>query len=215
MLNEIRRVLVLAPHTDDGEFACGGTIARFVEERKDCFYVAFSSCDDSLPNGSKTGLLFDEMAEATEVLGIRDSNRITFDYKVRHFPQFRQDILEDMVRLYSEIKPDLVLLPSRYDTHQDHGVIANEGFRAYKRCSILGYELPWNNLSFVSSGFVEVGLDHLRKKVEALKCYRSQSSRDYASEEYIKALARTRGVQFGVRYAEAYEVVRAISKLRA
>lgn len=213
MLNEARRVLLLAPHTDDGEFACGGTIARFIAESKDCFYVAFSSCDASLPVGSKRGLLLDEMTEATRILGIKDCNRITFDYEVRQFPQFRQAILEDMVKLYTDITPDLVLLPSRYDTHQDHGVIASEGFRAYKRCSILGYELPCNNLSFVSSGFIEFNADHLRKKIAALKCYRTQANRDYASPEYVEALARTRGVQIGVRFAEAYEVIRTMSRL--
>ena len=37
------KVLVLAPHTDDGEIGCGGTIARFIEEGADVYYVAFSS----------------------------------------------------------------------------------------------------------------------------------------------------------------------------
>ena len=40
-MNKIERILVLAPHTDDGEFACGGTIARFIEEEVECYYVAF------------------------------------------------------------------------------------------------------------------------------------------------------------------------------
>lgn len=33
-------VLVLAPHMDDGEMGCGGTIARFVEEGRKVHYVA-------------------------------------------------------------------------------------------------------------------------------------------------------------------------------
>src|SRR5581483_8652265 len=36
-----RRVLVLAPHTDDGEFGCGGTMARLVEAGAEVRYVAF------------------------------------------------------------------------------------------------------------------------------------------------------------------------------
>ncbi len=27
---DFKRVIVLAPHTDDGEIGCGGTIARFI-----------------------------------------------------------------------------------------------------------------------------------------------------------------------------------------
>ena len=45
------RVLVLAPHTDDGEFGCGGTMARLVEAGSDVRYVAFSIATRSLPEG--------------------------------------------------------------------------------------------------------------------------------------------------------------------
>ena len=33
---KFKRVLVLAPHTDDGEFGCGGTIAKCAEEGIEC-----------------------------------------------------------------------------------------------------------------------------------------------------------------------------------
>src|SRR5205085_10557146 len=46
-----RRVLVLAPHTDDGEFGCGGTMARLVDAGADVRYVAFSIATKSLPAG--------------------------------------------------------------------------------------------------------------------------------------------------------------------
>ena len=212
-MNNIERVLILAPHTDDGEFACGGTISRFIEEEKECYYVAFSSCDESVPYGYPEGVLLEEMKAATAVLGIKENYHIVFNYTVRNFPQLRQDILQDMVKLNREIKPNLVLLPTKNDTHQDHGVIAHEGFRAFKKCSMLGYEVPWNNLTFVSSGFIEFNEYHLSKKIEALHCYKTQAEKDYASESYIRALAVTRGVQFGVNYAEAYDVVRSIIRL--
>ncbi len=212
-MNKIRRVIILAPHTDDGEFACGGSIARFIEECIECYYVAFSSCDESVPPGYPRDILKQELKAATTVLGIKDEYRIVFNYHVRNFPEERQEILEDMVRLNNEIKPDLVFLPTQFDTHQDHGVIAVEGFRAFKKCSILGYELPWNNLTFISSGFIEISERHLAKKIEALMCYESQSGRDYASANYIQALAMTRGIQFGVKYAETFEVVRQIFRL--
>ena len=158
------RVLILAPHTDDGELSCGGTICRLIEEGKDCYYVTFSSCDDSLPPGFEKGALIEELKNATTVLGIPDENRIIFDFRVRHFPQLRQEILEEMVRINREIQPELVLLPTQFDTHQDHSVIAQEGFRAFKKCSMFGYEVPWNNLTFVSSGFVELRKRHIKKK---------------------------------------------------
>src|SRR5207244_9980679 len=47
-----RRVLVLAPHTDDGEFGCGGTMARLSDAGAEIRYVAFSIATRSLPQGS-------------------------------------------------------------------------------------------------------------------------------------------------------------------
>ena len=37
-------ILVLAPHTDDGELGCGATLARYVKEGSRVSYAAFSLC---------------------------------------------------------------------------------------------------------------------------------------------------------------------------
>ena len=63
-------VLVLAPHTDDGEFGCGGTMARLVESGAAVRYVAFSIATRSLPEGVAPDTLAREICEATAELGI-------------------------------------------------------------------------------------------------------------------------------------------------
>jgi LmbE family N-acetylglucosaminyl deacetylase len=203
-----QRVLILAPHTDDGEFGCGGTIAKLIDQGSEVYYVAFSAAEKSVPKEFPNSILRQEVKEATQVLGIPPQNLIIFDYEVRDFPLHRQEILEDLVQFQREIKPDLVLLPSLHDIHQDHTTIAREGLRAFKTTSMLGYELPWNNLTFNTTSFVFLENCHVRRKVEALHCYESQRWRRYASEEFIYSLARTRGTQIGAEYAEAFEVIR-------
>ena len=42
------RVLTLSPHTDDGELGCGGTIARFIDEGKEVYYIVVSTCEKSV-----------------------------------------------------------------------------------------------------------------------------------------------------------------------
>jgi LmbE family N-acetylglucosaminyl deacetylase len=203
-----RRILVLAPHTDDGEFGCGGSISRYLAEGDEVFYVAFSAAEKSLPPECPSDTLRNEVKEATRVLGICECNLRILDYPVRDFPQYRQQILEDMLRIKSEIEPDLVLLPSLNDTHQDHQVVSQEGFRAFKTTSMLGYELPWNNLSFQTNFFVCLETPHIEQKISALRCYRSQANRPYASAEFIRSLAITRGTQIGSTYAEVFESIR-------
>jgi hypothetical protein len=80
--------------------------------------------------------------------------------------------------------------------------------RAFKFKSIFSYELPWNNFSFHTSSFIHLDEKYIQIKVNALKEYQSQAHRPYSDEDFIRSLARTRGVQIGTKYAEAFEVVR-------
>ena len=212
MVADFQKVLVLAPHTDDGEFGCGGSINRWLGEGKEVYYAAFSSARKSVPKGMPQDILEKEVREGTQVLGIAPDNLLLFNYPVREFPNYRQRILEDMIRLGNELKPELVLLPSTNDTHQDHQTISQEGFRAFKKTSMIGYEMPYNNLNFSTNLFVVLGEEHVSKKVEALKCYESQARKPYATSDFITGLARVRGTQIGVKYAEAFEVIRWVMK---
>ena len=202
------RIIVLAPHTDDGELGCGGSIAKFIEEGYEVYYIAFSSAKKSLPEGYPDDTLVREVKEATKILGISPKNLILFDYEVRKFSYVRQDILEDLVRLKRDIEPDLVFIPSTNDLHQDHQTVAKEALRAFKETSILSYELPWNNIVFRTEGFIPLEKKHVDKKMEALRKYKSQKHRAYLNEDFIYGLAKARGVQIKKDYAEAFEVVR-------
>jgi N-acetylglucosamine malate deacetylase 1 len=202
------KVLILAPHTDDGEFGCGATIARFIEEGAEVYYAAFSSAEESVPEGFPKNILEKEVKEATKILSIKPNNLLLYKYRVRRFAQYRQEILEDLVRLNRELEPDLVFMPSIDDLHQDHSTIASEGLRAFKTTSILSYEIPWNNMNFTTHCFVTLEEKHVKIKIEALHCYKSQMGRNYASSEFIKSLAKTRGIQIGEKWAEVFEVLR-------
>ena len=206
------KILILAPHTDDGEFGCGGAANRWGQEGKEVYYIAFSSARKSVPQGMPDDILEKEIREATEVISIHQDHLTLLDYPVREFPAYRQQILEDMIRLGDELKPDLVLLPSSDDTHQDHQTISQEGFRAFKKVSMIGYEMPYNNLSFSANMFVVLNEEQVRNKIEALQCYKSQAHKPYSNTDFIEGLARVRGTQIGVRYAEAFEVIRWVVK---
>ena len=202
------RVLVLAPHTDDGELGCGGTISRMVEEGREVYYAAFSTAAESVPPPFPPDILEKEVREGTKVLGIPAANLLVYKYKVRHLPHLRQEILEELVRIKKEIDPATVFLPSAQDLHQDHQTVHIEGLRAFKTVTVLGYELPWNNLSFDYRHFCVLTREHVETKIAALRCYQSQQHRPYTQEEFIWSWARTRGGQIMVEYAEAFDVLR-------
>jgi LmbE family N-acetylglucosaminyl deacetylase len=210
VISDWKRVLVLAPHTDDGEFGCGGTMARLVEAGVEVRYVAFSIATKSLPEGFAPDTLAREVREATAELGIPEAQLTVHDFEVRTFPERRQDILELLIEEWDDYQPDAVFQPSLQDIHQDHQVIAAEGMRAFKRTTILGYEIPWNNFTFNYDAYITLDKAHVERKVAALDKYASQQHRKYANAEYIWNLARTNGINVGREYAEVFTVYRVV-----
>lgn len=206
-----QKILILAPHPDDGELGCGGAIARFCQEKREVHYAAFSPCRKSLPAGSPEDLLEKECKLAVQQLGLHPAKLLFYDFEVREFPAKRQDILEELVSLNKYIQPDLVIVPGSTDIHQDHQVIHQEALRAFKKSSILGYELPWNQHQFNSNFFIRLNPEHIERKIKALGCYESQGHRDYMQDDFIRSLARVRGVQCNAAFAEAFEVARIVS----
>jgi N-acetylglucosamine malate deacetylase 1 len=201
-----KKILVISPHTDDGELGCGGSIAKFIEEGYDLEYVAISCCEKSIPPQYPSDILSREVKAATKILGIKQP--ILFSFEVREFPKFRQEILDALIRLRNKIKPDIIFTPSRSDTHQDHKTTVEETIRAFKQCTILGYEQPWNNITFNTHAFVSLKEIHVQKKIDALSCYETQKDRAYLNPDFIRGLALTRGTQIEEKYAEAFEVIK-------
>lgn len=201
-------ILILAPHTDDGELGCGASIAKYTSLGKQVTYVAFSTCRQSLPADANANTLALECKAATAILGIK--NTIFFDFEVRRFSYFRQEVLEEMVQLAKKLKPRTVFMPAEKDVHQDHQVIHAEAMRAFKTSNLLGYELPWNNRSFSPTYFEKIEEVHLKAKQNAMKEYRSQAHRQYMNPGFAEALATVRGVQCGAALAEAFEVYRLV-----
>ena len=195
------KILLLSPHTDDVELGAGGSIIRFIEEKHKIFWIIFSSKNS----------LSKEFKNVISNLGLSEKEFIIYDYRIRYLYKHRQEILEKLVKIKSFFQPDLVLTPSLNDYHQDHQIVSNEVVRAFKTsCSILGYELPWNHLSFDSIFFIRLNKNHVEKKYDLLLNYKSQlmKKKCYFSRESVFGLAKVRGNQCNSVYAEAFEVIR-------
>lgn len=202
------RVLFLGTHTDD-EVSSAGTLTRFMQRGHEVFVAVFSFCEESSEAlGHPRDVLEREFSCSVCMLGLDPDHILAFHYPVRHFPQHRQAILEDLTKLNKEIKPSLVIIPHSADSHQDHQVIAAEGKRAFTRSTILGHESPKRLILSFHMGFVKLTSEQWLVKEKCLRCYVSQSSRFGTSMESRRALAELRGLQAGCDIAEAFEVVR-------
>jgi len=181
----IKKVLALAPHTDDIELGCGGFLSK-LKEQSTIHAVAFSEAQPL-----SVGNPVDEFNDAMTVI---NASYEFLDFKPRYFHENRQEILDYLWNESNENDYDLVLCPSSYDHHQDHQVIYDECFRAFKKTSIFGYEMPWNNRTFSTDVFVKLEKENLDDKFKMLDCYKTQGERAFMNKEYIFDVARTRGL---------------------
>lgn len=204
----MKTVLVLSPHTDDGELAAGGTVAKWVSIGNEIHWVAFSSGEHDRERDIAARC---ECHNALDILGVKPNNRELLEFIDRGFWTMRQEILDIIRAKVKDIRPDVVLTPSSTDAHQDHNTIYNETIRACKTtCSIYGYEEPWNNITFNADMHVTLTSEHLQHKLDALAQYDSQRAYAYFNADFIKGWAAMRGRQVGREYAECFEVLRQI-----
>ena len=203
----MKKVLFLGAHPDD-EMGCAGTLARLAGEGADVEVLTFSGCHDLIPEGFTADDLASEWAAACVTLGLKRPRLQLWDVPNRNFPQHRQAIL-DALDDHRQCRHDLILVPSTWDTHQDHATVAAEAMRAFKNSTILGYELPLNTITESRlSAYVPLTDSQMSMKLAHAALYRSQASKPYMAADYILGLARTRGIQCGTRHAEAFEVIR-------
>lgn len=200
-----QRILILSPHMDDGIIGSCGLICRHLKAGGQICYVSFSFAKKSLMLETPSNATEMEFLEAMRYLKIRDA--VTYTYEVRVFPSFRQEILERLIDLRKSLNPDVVIMPSMGDLHQDHKVIAEEGFRAFKNVTLLGYEMPRNMIDASPRLFVRMEEVEVMVKLKALEIFKSQMWRP-SFIKMIESLNQTRGLQVGATYAESYEVIR-------
>ena len=119
-METFKDILILSPHTDDAEFGCGGLISKFREMGVNVYVIVFSLCEQSVPRHLPRDILKKEFYASSKVLNIPKEFIFTASIPVRIFPERRQEILDRMITLKKDLNPDLVIVPSLKDTHQDH-----------------------------------------------------------------------------------------------
>lgn len=220
MLEAFRRIMVIAPHSDDETYGCGGLLHRFTSQGAEAHVVLMTVGDVHHVHLRRTVTAAERITEfnaACDVLGVRGSSVMFPGYDTR-----LDDVgIGKMVwRLDEEIRrfhPTAFLFPTE-SHHQDH-VATHKAARSAIRLSpvtrgisFIGmYEYPMSNLSDQHTKvFVNV-TDSIDKKMEALACHKSQvqDSDDHPlSPDNVRLFAKFRGSMSGMKYAECLYPVR-------
>lgn len=203
------KFLFLGAHPDDIELGAGGTIAKARRLQIECESLILSDCRQNLIGESVTqDQLIKETISAHKVLGVSENSISFFDFPVRNFNSFRQDILQVLIEKSKNMIWDKIFIPNSTDIHQDHQVLSVEARRAFKTQSLLGYELPWNNIESKINIFNSLSIEDVTLKIQALSEFKSQQNREYMKPDAIRSILGFRGVQIKEEYCEGFEAIR-------
>lgn len=187
----IRTVLCLGAHADDIEIGCGGALLNWLKDEKaiDVHWVVFSA------DGERAG---EAQQSADRFLrGARHKTIVVKNWRDSYFPYAGEEIKEYFAELRQKISPDVILTHRRDDAHQDHRLLAELTWCAFRDHLILEYEIPkYEGDLGQPNVYVPLGEAVCRRKVDLLmEGFATQRSKPWFTEDLFWGLMRLRGAE--------------------
>lgn len=202
-----KRVLFIGAHPDDIELGAGALIHHILPT---CDVLCLTLSDNQ-KNPMLTKVV-DELHASMKVLGVPADRVIVEKFATRDFPDLRQDILEYLLKIRREFKPEVVFVHSRSDIHQDHNVATEEALRAYRGTTVLGFDVVRSSYGFFPHFLAKVDALDVEKKIEALAQYNTYSDKYYFAPALLKATMVRHGALAECPYAEGFDILRIVGK---
>lgn len=228
-------VMVIVAHPDDEVLGCGATIHKLVSQGWRAHLIIMSGgitgryatnvlTEDIL---QKQNALAKEMFRAASVIGFNNIN--TFNFSDNRMDVIsKMDLSQAISPIIEREKPDLIFTHHPGDYNWDHTSTFDAVMMA-ARCNppefhpleirtfevLSSTERAWQSSSktFLPNLYVDVSKNIDMKKL-AMKYYESEY-RIYPhprSIQGIEYLARRRGLEVGLEYAEAFHIIRKVDK---
>jgi len=218
------KVLIIAPHPDDEVLGCGGTIKKHINSGDEVYLceVTKSYTPDWTEDYIKKEM--EELRDSNKVLGIKEAFLLDL-------PAVKLDILVGQKKLndllfgvVQKIKPEILYIPFCGDINKDHRCVFEAVLVAGRPRpgsyikKIIAYEVlsstEWGasaGACFVPNLYVDIS-STIEEKKKAMPCYKSQLMQypHPRSLEGIEILAKKRGMEAGLNYAEAFMLLREI-----
>jgi LmbE family N-acetylglucosaminyl deacetylase len=194
------RVLAIGAHSDDLEIGCGGTILRLVEEVPSVAvtWVVLSASDERAAEARASATAFLGSSAHDVRLGAFRDSFFPHDPAVKEFYE----------QLKTAEPPDVVLVHTRHDLHQDHRVACELAWNTFRNHVILEYEIPkYDGDLGAPNLFVPLERRHAERKAALLvEHFGSQRDKHWFTEDLFLSLMRLRGMESRspTGYAEAF-----------
>jgi LmbE family N-acetylglucosaminyl deacetylase len=221
----MKRILIVAPHPDDETLGCGGTILKHKMDGDYVCWLIITNISTEDGYDSKT-----VETRQKEIQHVGEQYEFHESFKL-DLPTTKLDMLprREMIRKVSaiidQLKPEVVYVPNSSDVHTDHKITFDVMISALKsfRCPFVKRVLMYEVISetefspaiagnfFVPNSFSDIS-SFLEQKISIMKLYRGEMLEPPfpRSADNLKALAIFRGAAAGVKYAEAFVVLKEI-----
>ncbi len=200
-----QRVCFIGAHPDDIEIGAGALIAQIASKTELlCVTLSDNQKNPALKN------LVEEHYRSMDVLGVQREKVVLGQFETRRFPHARQEILEYLIDLNRQFRPDIVFVHTKADIHQDHGTVTEEALRAFRGTTVLGFDVIRSSYGFFPNFLVEVSAEDMEKKIAALSEYRTYDSRYYFNPEITRATLIRHGALAERPYAEGFDILRIV-----
>ncbi len=199
--NRPTRILCLGAHCDDIDIGCGGTLLRLLagEGSWEVTWAVFSS------NEQRAAEL---RASAAHFLRGAQSRVLTYEFPDTYFPAYYEQIKQTFEELKAIPDPDVVFTHCRFDLHQDHRIVADLTWNAFRRHLVLEYEIPkYEGGLRTPNLYVRLTKEQAETKARLLlAAYKSQHAKAWFTADTFTALMRLRGIEAGAgtEWAEGF-----------
>ena len=194
---EFERPVFLGAHPDDNCIGCGGLLSRLKEEERDFFCYTFTCLNEKRET---------EWYDAMDYL--HPTARDIYTMKGDTLPDYRYHIRDILEKIKIDVAPDIIFTHSLNNIHQSHIALAEEVERIMRYTTILGHADAKSGTRFVPNLFIELSEEEVEEKIKLVSFFKSESFKYSIRPDVLKAIARVNGAKIGVKYAEAFDIVR-------
>lgn len=182
-------VLCLGAHCDDVEIGCGGALMALADRHPGLRFVWQVFSGDAARAAETRGA-------ARRLLGERVEVRVA-SFRGSYFPAEWAAIKDLVEALRVQISPAVVFTHRLEDRHQDHRVVAELTWNAFRDHLVLEYEIAKYEGDLGHPNlFVPVSRALAARKLETLReCFVSQHRRSWFSDDTFHAQLRLRGIE--------------------
>ena len=184
-------VLCIGAHCDDIEIGCGGALLQLQKTVSDLTidWIVLTGAEARRAETSKAmGLLIEPAFRGELVFGGFPDSRL---------PTVYGELKDFFGTLRARFKPSVVFCHEKQDAHQDHRLVNEMVWGAFRDHLILEYEIvKWDGGLSTPNAYVPLDQDVVDRKVDVLvSTYGSQRSKDWFTQETFLAMTRIRGVE--------------------